>query len=69
MLPFRAERWEGVRRDESWYNLLVLSYICKIIDIQSFSSQLYEIVIDRLVILAKTTPKQYLGAILISKWF
>ena len=34
-----------------------LSHICKIIDIQSFSSQLYEAMIDYLLILAKVTPK------------
>ena len=69
---------------ESWYTLLVfyffsaktckevawkLSHICKIIDIQSFSFQLYEIIIDYLLILAKETPKLCPCAILISKWF
>ena len=34
--------------------------------IQLFSSQLYEIIVDYLLILAKVTPKQCLGAILIS---
>ena len=41
--------------------------ICKIIDIQSISSQLYEIIIDYLLILAKVKPKQCPGAILTSK--
>ena len=44
-----------------------LFHICKIIDIQSFNSQLYEINIDYLLIIAKVTPKQFPGAILISK--
>ena len=64
---------------ESWYNLLAFcfflvktckksckSYPCKIINIQSFSSQLNETNIDYLLILAKVTRKQCLGAILIT---
>ena len=46
---------------------LKLSNICKVIDIQSFSSQLYGIIIDYLLILAKVAPKQYPGVTLISK--
>ena len=49
--------------------MLKLSHICRILDIQSFSSQWHEIIIDYLLILAKVTPKQYSGAILTSKWF
>ena len=44
-----------------------LSHIYKIIDIQSLSSQLYEIVIDYMLTLANVTPKQCSGAILIRK--
>ena len=67
---------------ESWYTLLVfcflktckkitqkLTHICNIIDIQSFRSQLYKIIIDYLPILAKVTLKQCMGALLISKCF
>ena len=35
-----------------------LSHICKIIDIQSIISQLYEIILDYLLILATLTPEQ-----------
>ena len=66
---------------ESWYTLLVfcfflvktrkeitqkLSHICKIINIHLFSSQLHEIIIDHLFILAKVIPQQCPGTILIS---
>ena len=46
---------------------LYTGFICKIIDIQLLSSQLYEIIIDYLLILAKVTPKQNPGVILINK--
>ena len=44
----------------------MLSHICKIIDIQLFSSQLHKIIIGCLLIFAKVTLKQCLGAISIS---
>ena len=47
----------------------MLYHICKIIDIQLFSSQLYEIIIYYLLMLAKVTPKQYPRVTLISKSF
>ena len=55
------------------YTLLVFCFLLfriwnnQIIDIWSFSSQLYKIIIDYLLMLAKVTPKQDPGAILIRK--
>ena len=46
--------------------IFIIIIICKITDIQSFSSRLYKIIIDYLLIFAKVTSKQYPGAILIS---
>ena len=41
----------------------------KIIDVHSFTSQSYEIIIDYLLILPKVTSKQNPATILISKTF
>ena len=71
---------EGFWGCESWYTLLVFCFflvktckeiirICKIIHIESSSSQFYAIIIDYLLILAEVTPKQCRGAILTSKCF
>ena len=46
-----------------------LSHICEIIEIQSFTSHLYEIIIDYMLKLAKVTSKQCMGITLVSKWF
>ena len=46
-----------------------MSHICKIIAIQSFIPQLYEIIIGYLLSLPKLTPKRCPGSILISKLF
>ena len=43
-----------------------LSHICKVIDIQSLSSQFCEIIIDYLLIIAKILPKQCPGVTLIN---
>ena len=59
-------RGERVGGRESWYTLLPF---CEITDIQSFSSQLYETIIDYLLKLAKVTSKQCPGTIWMRKWF